>query len=254
MKFILRLLILSIYFSAPGVALAKPQLILDLAKEKVEITTGFNGETLNIYGLVIADDPDRDAYEIAVTIKGPAENMIVRRKEEVFGMWMNRSFVEFKDVYSLYDLSLSAPPEEISDPGTLEKYDIGLDYLSFEPTRKIQDPVSELTFHEAVISTKQSQSLYALTQKDLEFITENFFTTSFRVPASVPTGMYMIEGFLFNEGKLVDHRKKELKVAQVGMNAEIFQFARYNALLYGLTAIFLALAFGWMAHSFLRQD
>lgn len=234
---------------------ASPKLVLDIANNHIDITTGFDGAPIYIHGFI--ERPDSSSlYDIAVIIKGPTRKTVIRRKEQILGMWMNRASAEFENVYSFYDLAATRPIAKISDAGILRDNGIGLDYLDFQPnanaTRTIDIDVLA-NFQEALIRTKQSRGLYALSEKEIHFISGPFFKASFSVPASVPTGRYIVEGYLFHEGILLDRQSVNLTVAQVGVNADIFIFARDNAFLYGVMAIMIALVFGWSAHSFLSR-
>lgn len=240
----------------PVSASAGSKLVIDLAKDHIDITTGFNGASVYVHGYIDTEtgQDDPSSYDLVVVIKGPTRNTIVRRKEQIFGMWMNRMSVTFKDVYSFYDLASTDLLDRIASVETLEKHAIGLDFLSFDPKEAEIDQAALLTFQEALIRTKQSQALYALSPRSIDFISGPFFKTIFLLPPSVPTGEYSVEAYLFEGQDIIDKQSLTLTIAQVGVNAEIFQFARDNAFLYGLSAILLALVFGWSAHAFLRQD
>ena len=246
--------IFTLLLLVPFVANAAASLTIDLAKTHVDITTGFNGAPLYIHGYIKTDDEGLEPYDVVVVIKGPSRDTVVRRKEKFLGMWMNRLSVTFEDVYSFYDLAGTDLLHRIASPEILKQHAIGLDYLSFQTEEADLDEAAQRTFQEALIQTKQSSALYALAPRDITFISGLFFRTTFSVPPSVPTGEYSIDAYLFKDGEIVDRQSEKLSIKQVGMNAEIFQFARDNAFLYGLTAILLALVFGWSAHAFLRQD
>ena len=86
---------------------AEALLSVDLAEDHVDITTGFTGSRVVLFG--IKETPG----DVAVTISGPDRKMVVRRKEQVFGLWINRKSAEFLDVPVYYDYALSRPEKDI---------------------------------------------------------------------------------------------------------------------------------------------
>lgn len=240
---------------------AKLSLEMDLASDHVDITTGFNGAPLYVYGTINSLVAGRKAIEdenmtLAIVVKGPGKTVIVRRKEQIMGMWMNRTALEFQNVYSFYDLATNRPVSEFENKQVLNIEDIGLNYLDFHAGRDDQNIEQTLisTFREALIQNKQNAGLYALREKAIDFPAPGFFKAKFNVPPNVPTGKYQIKGYLFEDGELADTKTLNLKVAQIGMNAEIYKFAYQQTLLYGFAAVLFALVLGWSAHAFLRHD
>ena len=76
-------------------------LTVDLAQDSVDITTGFDGAYLSLFGVKY------NGGQVAVVIKGPTSDALVRKKESVGGMWMNRSSLRFRDVPQFYYFALS---------------------------------------------------------------------------------------------------------------------------------------------------
>ncbi len=241
--FILFLVVLS------GPALAQPQNLLgvDLAAERIDITTGFNGAQLIVYGT------RKHPGDIVVTVTGPEESMMVRRKEQILGIWMNKKSLKFENVPSYYDLASTRKESDIAPMDTLLRHDIGIDALQFE-TRENADPSMVYTFREALIRNRQGQGLLPLEPKQIKYIDSDFFRAAFYLPANVPTGIYKVKTFLIHNGDVMDSRQNEIKVAQTGFSAEIFLFSRRHSLAYGAIAVLMALFFGWSAHALLRRE
>src|SRR5690606_4975942 len=107
-----------------GAASAAP-LEIDLASDHVDITTGFTGADVVVYGL-----KERPGGEVAITISGPERTMVVRRKAEVMGAYINRQSVEFRRVPSYYDYALTAPSPDLAEEALLDANVIGLRALN----------------------------------------------------------------------------------------------------------------------------
>ena len=222
-------------------------LTIDLADDHVDITTGFNGARLALFGV------KEHEGDIAIVIEGPDKEMVVRRKSQIFGMWMNTESVVFRHVPAYYDFALSAGEKNLAGPEILRAEGIGLDSLTFDHKGR-EKPATVETFKEALIRNKQGQGLFPLDSKDIYFLNGDFFRANFYLPADVPTGDYTIRTFLFDKGKLIGRRDVRLRVAQVGFNARLYHFAFRSGLLYGVVAVFLAVFTGWAAYMFWRKE
>ena len=231
----------------PASAQTSSTMTIDLAEDSVDITTGFNGGKIIVYGAT------KDQGDLAVVIRGPTRPMIVRRKSKIMGIWMNRQSVSFEGVPVYYDLALSRPENEIAAHSVRREYDIGLDALVLQADDN-RDRNAINPFHEALIRNRQASGLYALEPRKITFLDDNFFRTSFYLPSNVPTGMYTAEVFQFRDGEMIEKHSREFKVGQTGLSASIFLFAYKNGILYGLVAVLVALISGWSAYAVLRRE
>ena len=59
--------------------------------------------------------------------------------------------------------------------------------------------------------------------------------------------------YLFDRGKLAARRESTLVVRKVGLGADVFNFAHRQATLYGIIAIVVAVAAGWLAGVVFRR-
>jgi len=236
-----------LFFPLEARAQSPRLLTVDLAQKRIDITTGFHGAELSVYGV------KKDKGDIAVVIQGPSQSMVVRRKSRVLGVWMNSSSFQFDNVPVYYDLALSRPENIIAPYETRHRYDIGIDSLSFEPRDDRDDAVTD-TFREALVRNRQGQKLFPVEPGKVVFLEENFFHADFYLPSNVPTGIYTVHTYLIRDGEVADRVSTELKVAQTGVSANIYVFAVNNGLAYGLVSVLLALFFGWGAQMILRRE
>lgn len=232
----------------PSRAQVPEALSIDLAEEKtIDITTGFDGARLVVYGT------RTDPGDIVVTVRGPTETMVVRRKESLLGIWMNRTSVRLDGVPSYYDLALTRPENDIASADTRHRQDIGLDALHFETLDNVDAAVTD-TFREALIRNRQSQGLFPLEPKSIFFINDNFFRVPFYLPSNVPTGIYKVKALLIRDGTVLATQERTVKVAQKGFSARVYIFAQTQPFAYGVLAVMIALFFGWGAYIVLRRE
>jgi uncharacterized protein (TIGR02186 family) len=222
-------------------------LVVDLARDHVDITLGFNGTQLAVFGTKAQDG------DVAVVIRGPEVPAVVRRKAQVMGIWMNTQSVTFRNVPVYYDLALSRSEADINAAAALKDHKIGMNTLDFRPDRSGN---TELVgaFQEALIRNRQVQGYFPLEPRRINFLSGQFFRADFQVPPSVPAGDYVVQTYLIRNGVVDAVDETKLRIAQVGFNARLFAFSRKHAFIYGLAAIFVAVTAGWASYAFMRRD
>ncbi len=226
-------------FALPVMAQDK-EITVDLASDHVDITTGFNGTRLQLFGV------RHDKGDLAVIVRGPIRTMSVRKKESVLGAWINRSFETFKGVPSYYNYALSAPLDKIASPEILKKYGIGTENLQFNKPDSVDE--KRETFRSAMIRNKQNQRLFAREPEEISFINPDFFRADFYIPSNVPVGEYEVQAIYLTKGVVQDIQTKTVRVAQVGVAANLHEFAYKNSLMYGAVCVILALFAGWFSN------
>lgn len=239
--------LLLLLFSAIGASAEDDALTIDLADDQVDITLGFDGAHLSLFGV----KEDTDA-EVAIIVRGPTYPMIVRRKAQVMGIWLNRQSLTFDDVPVYYDLAIGSPEALLTTADIRKEHEIGLDGLHFR-NKDNEDEATIQKFREALIRNKQIQGHFPLEAKKITYLRSNFFRADFYVPPDVPTGDYIIETFLFKEQKLINKKLTQLRVAQVGFNYSINEFAYSNGFVYGVVAVLFAMVSGWGAFVVMRR-
>jgi uncharacterized protein (TIGR02186 family) len=174
--------------------------------------------------------------------------MVVRRKENVMGTWINRRSMKFRDVPLYYDFAVNRPEAALASADLLRANGIGLNALYFDPDTEREDAEFIQNFREALVRNKQARGLFPLKPEEVTFLSSNLFRTSFYLPSNVPTGKYQVLTFLIKDGEIIEKRTTELRVAQVGFGARVFEFAHTRSLSYGLLCVFIAVSAGWMVN------
>lgn len=224
-------------------------LIADLSAHLIAITTAFVGTNVVLFG---TSDGSAD---IVATVVGPRENQIVRRKDRVAGIWINRESVEFERVPTYYAVASSAPLDQIAGPEVLARHELGVDHLRLEPVDAAGlDPDQIAAFRAALVRNKQRQQLYSTAPPSVSFLGPNLFRTTLSFPANVPPGIYQVQVFEIEDGYVKDAQRSALVISKVGFEADVFDFAHQRAPLYGLLAIVMAVGLGWLAGVIFRRS
>jgi uncharacterized protein (TIGR02186 family) len=243
-------LIIIIFLLSFGISsISKASLDIDISEPTLEITTGFTGDTLTLFGTAT---PKGD---IVILLKGPEHNTIIRRKIDVFGLWLNGDSVEFTDVPGYYKVASTQDILKIADDNTRKSYGMGVDAIQFKTDEdKTILPEKKSRFLEALIHEKQLNGLYSLTPNAIEFINQSLFKTQIYMPSNVPLGTYEIEAFLIKNGQIIDKKSRPFNVTQGGLAGDVHNFSYESPFLYGLTVILIALFSSMLAVLLLRRE
>lgn len=221
-------------------------LIADLSNHRIEITSGFTGASVLLFGTRGGDG------DVVVVLRGPPEPLVVRRKARTMGLWLNRDDIVFTDAPGYYAVAANRPLSEIAPPEVFEKLAIGFENV---PLSLYDDSnLEELAVFRAALRRNMNRSgLYGDATAQISFVGSQLFRTTFDFPANVPTGLYHADIYLFDQGELVSRRTTALQISKTGFEAAMFSFAKYQPLLYGLVAVAVALVAGWTAGIVFRK-
>lgn len=221
-------------------------LVADLSKHLVAVTTGFVGTDLLLFGATNGEG------DVVVVVRGPERRDIVRRKERVAGIWVNRQQFPFSEIPSFYSVASSRPLQEIADPPLLARHQIGLQFLRFNPGEVAPEAVTA-SFRNALIRNKQSLGVFHDRLGKVRFVAPRLFRTDVHLPSNVPTGTYTVTVYLIRDGEVRSAQTTPLVVSKIGIGARIFEFAHRHAAVYGVFAILMALLAGWLAGVIFRK-
>jgi uncharacterized protein (TIGR02186 family) len=261
----MRARILAISFAlATGVVFAAghahaERLIVSVSNHRVTVTPNYAGEELVLFGSVEKDDrtpPGRSNYDLVVTVSGPRADMVTRRKERRFGIWVNTDYRQFLKVPSYLAIFSNRPIEAIAPPEVQRRQQLGLNNVLL--TQRVgpdyADVVPNDAFRSAFVRLRSEHGLYREAASAVVFLTPTLFRTGIPLPGEVPIGTYSVEIKLFAEGALVARADTAFEIVKVGFEQFVATTARQNGFIYGLVTALMALMTGWMASIVFRKD
>jgi uncharacterized protein (TIGR02186 family) len=256
---IARALIASLVVLALGGAARAERLIVSVSNHRVTVTPNYSGEELVLFGSVERDaatPADRRAYDLVVTVLGPRADMVTRRKERKFGIWINTDYRQFLQVPSYLALFANRPFDQIASPEVARRQQLGMNnvLLTQRVGADYADVVPNDAFRSAFIRLRTQHGLYREDPAAITFLTPTLFRTGIPLPAAVPIGTYDVEIKLFASGALVTKTETAFEIVKVGFEQFVATSARQNGLAYGLVTAAMALMTGWMASIVFRKD
>ncbi|MBU6461309.1 MAG: TIGR02186 family protein [Bradyrhizobium sp.] len=235
------------------------RLIVSVSNQRVTVTPNYSGEELVLFGSVEKDastPATRAEYDLVVTVSGPPADMVTRRKERRFGIWLNTDYRQFVKVPTYLALFSNRPFDAIASPDVQRRQQLGLKNVLL--TQRVgldyADVVPNDAFRSAFVRLRSERGLYREQTSAVTFLTPTLFRTGIPLPANVPIGTYGVEIKLFSAGALVTQTETSFDIVKVGFEQFVATTARQDGLVYGLVTAFMALMTGWMASIVFRKD
>ncbi|WP_171100992.1 TIGR02186 family protein [Ruegeria sp. HKCCD7255] len=239
-------------FCLPAAA-AQEEVVLGLSQDRVSITADFDGSEILIFGAVKreAPIPEGPPLEVVVTVAGPSEPVIVRRKERKFGIWVNADSIEVDSAPSFYAVATSAPFHDSLTNTEDLRYKISVE-------RAIRSVGADMNvegaqdFAAAVIRIRENEGLYSILEETVAVDEQTLFRTSIQMPADLTEGDYAARIFLTRGGKVVSTFETSIDVRKVGLERFLYNMSRQQPIWYGLMSLVIAIAAGWGASTVFR--
>jgi uncharacterized protein (TIGR02186 family) len=234
------------------------RLIVSVSNHRVTVTPNYSGEELVLFGSVEKDAntaPNR-SYDLVVTISGPRADMVTRRKERKFGIWINTDSRQFLQVPAYLAIFSNRPIDAIASPEVQRRQQLGINNVVL--TQRVgpdyADVVPSDPFRTAFVRLRAQHGLYRESSSAITFLTPTLFRSGIPLPAEVPIGTYNVDIKLFADGQLVTRAETAFEIVKVGFEQFVANSSRQNGFAYGLATVVMALMTGWMASIVFRKD
>ena len=247
--------VLAIIVVAGGTIAARAErLVVSLSNHRVSINSSFTGVELVLFGTVEHDVGvlRRSGYDLVVTVTGPKEDIVTRRKERVLGIWVNIDSRTFFQAPAYLAVLSNRPLPAIAGADAIRRLGLG---LAQAPLQNIaSDEAWADPFRTAVIDINRERGLYREEADAVRFLTPDLFRAAIELPANVPVGTYDVDVKLFADGELLARQSTALAAVKVGFEQFVASAAREHGVLYGIATVLLAILTGWFGAVVFRRD
>lgn len=232
---------------------AQEVIVSGMSQNRVSITADFDGSEILIYGAVKRDSPAPEGgpLEVIVTVEGPSTPVAVRRKDRVFGIWVNNASVHVDSAPSFYAVATTGPLNHIlSDIDNLR---FGITIERVIRAIGIADEADQAgEFVLALLRVRTNEGRYRILEGKVELTEDTLFRTDVVLPSNLTEGEYKVRLFLLRDKRVVASQEKVIGVRKEGLERFIFNLAQERPLIYGLVSLVLAALAGWGASAAFR--
>lgn len=241
-------LLLTLLFALFATTAGAQKLVTGLSQDQVAITANFDGSDILVYGAVARDKPlpKGQTQNIVITLEGPAEPLVVRKKARVFGIWANHESVRVDSAPSFYSVSTTGPLFNVISHTEDLRYHISVPLAIREigGTATAKHPKK---FIDALIKIRTQEGKYENEIGAVKFRDNTLFSTRVRLPANLTEGTYKLRIFLTQDRKVIDMSEASIEVRKAGIERWLFNLSADRPALYGILSLFIAISAGWLA-------
>ena len=235
----IRLLLALALLYAP---LARAQAVLaDVTHPLVAITTGFSGTEVTVFGTL-----EEVGADVIVVLRGPGQTLSLRHKERVIGLWLNGAAQLFTQVPGFYGLAATKPVTSLLSLEDLNQNRLGLSALqaSLEPVRATSGREVLDADRAAVVAELGKRGLIVQKSEPIRLLGGRLFKVSFALPSNVPVGPFQVSVYAVKDRQVIGIITTPLVTSQVGIAADVHDWAYRQPLIYALASLSLAVLMG----------
>lgn len=244
---------LAALLAAPQPLAAAEEVVAGLSHDSIAITANFDGSDILIYGAVKREEPipQDTRLDVIVTVEGPSEPVIVRRKSREMGIWVNSAGVEIDRAPSFYAVATTAPLDDILS----QTEDLRRRISTRQMIRSVGAPsdiADSASFTDALIRIREDGGFYSLHESTVELRDDTLFSTAIDLPTNLIEGDYRTRIFLLRGKSVIASDDSVIDVRKVGLERWLYDLAQEQAIIYAILALALALLAGWVASAAFR--
>lgn len=223
------------------------RIVAGLSQSRVAITTDFTGSEILVYGAIAreAPPPAGAPLGVIVTVEGPRQEIVVRKKEYRYGIWLNTDKAAVDSAPSFY---AAASTGTFAD--TLRETDDLRHRITLGRVIRAVDTGargSSQPFVEALMRIRAAEGHYLQEDRGVMLTQDTLFRADVKLPANLIEGDYRVRIFLTRDGRVTDQFERSIFVRKEGLERLFFRMAQDQPLLYGMLSLVVAALAGWGA-------
>ena len=245
MREIIATLIFSFFMSA----FCLGSVISDIDRSDIELSTRFDGTSLLVFGAI---SPGDDRASLIVEVVGPSTSVDIRKKVQLWGIWVNKKIAQFRGIPSFYQISISNSEHPILKEIEYQRLkSIFYDYL--ETTSISENENSPEQYHNELTRLKKKLGNLSTFEEKINVIDNKLFSYKVNLPKKIYPGIYKIKMTLIDqEGIELSKSEQSVNVSKVGLQEFLSSNSKNSPVFYGLFSVIIALFLGFSAAQLFR--
>ena len=245
----MREIIIAIIFAFSMPSLCLGSVISDIDRSDIALSTRFDGTSLLVFGAI---SPGDDRASLLVEVVGPSTSVDIRKKVQVWGIWVNKKIAQFRGIPSFYQISISNSEHPILKEIEYRKLkSIFYDYL--ETTSISENENSTEQYHNELTRLKKRLGNLSTFEEKINVIDNKLFSYKVNLPKKIYPGIYKIKMTLIDqEGIKLSKSEQSVNVSKVGLQEFLSSNSKNSPVFYGLFSVIIALFLGFSAAQLFR--
>lgn len=252
----IRSLLIAFAFIFTAIPAHAERLATAVSRNEVSITSSFDGDTLTLFGNI---EPDigsdtrvlDETYHIIIVVTGPLQNRVARKKSNVLGIWINTKQVTFESIPAYYQVVSDARIADIIDPVTVGELGILPEQLARTAARS--GWWDSIVYGQELVRLLMEEGLYGIKEQGVVFRSNTLYSAQINLESNAPPGAYLAHTYLIKDGAVITERTEGFSVRKSGFERFLGLAAVQQPLLYGISAVILALFTGWLGGAVFRR-
>ncbi len=226
---------------------------LQLARTTLQITTFYNGTTLEASGTLPAD------ADVLLHVIGAKKDVALKVKGKVAGLlWMNKTDVELENAPAVY---MVYTPEKVGKDLLLSQLEgdakalvkdvamLGIGYKALVKDIAIKPETADKKFiFGEYVKLMEKARVYGVYNGSVEYGPikdgKKSFAVTLIIPPKMNAGKYLVEAITIKDGKAVGQASEEITIELSGLPKIIASLSYKHSLLFGIMAVVIAVATG----------
>ncbi|MBP6029967.1 MAG: TIGR02186 family protein [Sphingobium sp.] len=222
-----------------------PMLVPDVSQRQIDIQYSFKGAELLLFGAIVypGGRPPGKNTDIVVVLKGPEQQIRMREKQKIAGIWVNADSMQFQSAPSFYAIASSRPLKTLADGRTAAIYELGINNIQLSPA-SLADTNAIGRFENGLMDLQGRKGLFVQAPGTVEITDGVLYRAHLPLSARAVVGDYTAETFLIQDGRVIAAAVRDIEVRKSGLERFVANAAEDWSLLYGLAAIAVAVLMG----------
>ena len=223
--------------------------ISDIDRSDIELSTRFDGTSLLVFGAI---SPGNDRASLLVEVVGPSTSVDVRKKVQLWGIWVNKKIAQFRGIPSFYQISISnSEHPKLKEIEYQKLKSIFYDYL--ETISISENENSAEKYQNELTRLKKKLGNLSTFEEKINVIDNKLFSYKVNLPKKIYPGIYKIKMTLIDqEGIELSKSEQNVNVSKVGLQEFLSSNSKNSPVFYGLFSVIIALFLGFSAAQLFR--
>ncbi|MDC3080917.1 TIGR02186 family protein [Paracoccaceae bacterium] len=223
--------------------------ISDIDKSDIELSTRFDGTSLLVFGAI---SPADERASLLVEVIGPPTSVDIRKKVQIWGIWVNKKIAQFKGIPSFYQISISNSKHPFLKEVEYQRLK-SIFYDSLETTSMSENDNSKEQYHNELIRLKKKLGNLSAFEEKINVIDNKLFSYKVNLPKKIHPGIYKIKMTLIDqEGIKLSKSEQSVNVSKVGLQEFLSSNSKNSPVFYGFFSVIIALFLGFSAAQLFR--